>query len=86
MLRCVLLRCSISTRAQIDSLCLPQQYQQDNALISSLFIVYAPLDCADVLNFHHNLPLYALTHADDTDSPDVEYVEDDLMLQEDEAE
>ena len=78
-----MLRCSISTRAQIDSLCLPQQYQQDNALISSLFIVYAPLDRADVLNFHHNLPLYALTHAD---FPDVEYVDDDIMPQEDEAE
>ena len=68
---------------QIDSLCLPQQYQQDNALISSLFIVYASLDRADVLNFHANLPLYALTHAD---APDVEYMDDDLMLQEDEDE
>jgi hypothetical protein len=74
-----LLRCSISTRAQIDSLCLPQQYQKDNALISSLFIVYAPLERANELNFTHNLPLYAITHPHYTGALDVEYVDDDLM-------
>jgi hypothetical protein len=42
--------------AIIFSLCLSQQYQQDNALISSLFIVYAPLAVADDLLFTSNLP------------------------------
>ena len=41
------------------SLCLSQQYQQDNALITTLFIVYAPLDVAvEELLFHCNLPRF----------------------------
>ena len=37
-----------------------QQYQQDNALISTLFIVHAPLAVASQLNFRESLPMHAV--------------------------
>jgi hypothetical protein len=40
-----------------------QQWQRDNALISSVFIVYAPSAIVPQLSFHRRLPLFVRTHA-----------------------
>ena len=57
-----------------------QQEQQDNSMISCVFLVHAPRTACDYLNFSEDLPLFCRAYGSTTPQPRVAVLEDDDLL------
>lgn len=55
------------------------QHQRDNALISSVFIVYAPCNVVSHLSLHNRLPLFVQTHGAQRHDHTMEIEDEDIL-------